>query len=241
MASGPGANEKPPPVSAAPTQYIILAPSGDGNRKQLLLTSGGQRIIVQQNQGIMKRSVDHVMTGSGVTSPSVKRVEISTNQTVQQQRVTVRSDSIGPHFANETGNVVLKANKDLGTATETPSEFQVMFVEEHQSLPMKQDGVVVTTTQGSVTSSGNLIPERPSHTTSAQTSVSDQQFHLVVESEEPTVVLETAGGVAMETQGVVYEASDIVSLSMAASDVGQETEVGETTVVTSAPWQQSGV
>ena len=218
MAAGQGTSEK-----SAQQIIIIASSSSSSEEKQYLLTSGGQ--LVQQV--VMQQQVE----------PS------AASYTSNESSSLAQNESRGFAQPLAVQNVKIA---EPGYKSEEKGGYQVIFVPPQENVPTNTvQGTEVTISSSDDSHAGVLSTQTQQHapvaTTSAiqVTSVGEQ-----VVSQQHT----NAQYVVMEAdqQGGAYQTGDIVSLSMAASNVGQGVESeqlieeqvvdSEAAVVTSVQW-----
>ena len=220
MAAGQGTTEK------LAQQIIIIAPSSDSSEeKQYLLTSGGQ--LVQQV--VMQQQVESSCVPNYTSNESSSLAQNASQGFAKP--LTVQNVKIA-----EPG-----AKSDRSVEKGGSERYQLIFVPPQENVATNAGHARSSHDTHSGVSSAQAIQHTPVATTSEiqVTSVGEQvvsQQH----ADAQYVVMET------DQQRGVYQAGDIVSLSMAASNVGQGVESeqlieehvvdSETAVVTSVQW-----
>ena len=225
MAAGQGTNEK------SNQQIIIIAqPGGGSDQKQYLLTPGGQlvqQVVVQQQ--VEPPLQPNLMSAESVSpQPHILRPVQNTENTMAAQGVKI-APSAGKTESSENYQLIfVQTSQEPHSNVETiASDQQNAVTRELTETVPSNDGHVVSSSHGNhtviqATSMGEQVV--------SQQQVEGQQY-VVMETDQPTGV---------------YQTGDIVSLSMAASNVGQGGEseqlieehiVGaDAAVVTSVQW-----
>ena len=224
MAAGQGTSEKP-----AQQIIIIASSSGSSEEKQYLLTPGGQ--LVQQV--VMQQQVE----------TSVPNYTSNESSSLAQNA----SQGFAKPLAVQNLKIAESGTKGDRSVEKGGSErYQLIFVPPQESVATN----TVHSTEGHAsnshdTHSGVLSTQTIQHTPVATTSEIQvtsvgEQVVSQQHSDARYVVMET------DQEGGVYQTGDIVSLSMAASNVGQGVESeqlieehvvdSEAAVMTSVQW-----